>query len=41
MLAIINTAGWNAGLTGDSGVAQDYKTRSFNFMCAFLKTQEF
>ena len=34
MLAIINTAGWNAGQTGSSSTNQDHKTRSFNFMAS-------
>jgi hypothetical protein len=34
MLAIINTYGWDAPQTGNSSVASNTRTRTFNFMCA-------
>ena len=34
MLAIINTYGWDAAQTGNSNVAANVKTRSFNFMAS-------
>lgn len=34
MLAIINTAGWNAGQTGTASTTQNDKTRTFNFMAS-------
>ena len=34
MLAIINTNGWDAAQTGNSGVATTTRTRTFNFMSA-------